>query len=907
MYQRFSASSDPSTVWSYVPDNALAVYETTKPIESWQTLRASSLGTILDQIPSVRAFNEQFAYLDSLPPVRAALRKKPLLTALQIVGNNTLDATFFLPLSGPGASQKLRQALNDLAQDADLRSEQRQFDGFTIYELSDAGSRTFSYIVHQGMFAGSFTPFLVEDVVRNLANESRTNSFATRHASLLELPKLADDEGNLYVNARRLSALLSIFARPAADLNLEALDALCRSMLLDVSVREEQLLLNGFSEAAPPAAASDTSVLSSDWYLQTFAAQPAQLMRMGDYIPNRTAWLYYLSFGSAQSWHAALLNYQRNRSTGQDLTNQRAAFRERYPSGLTDWYPWLGQEMALLTLESINADEPDRALLMEVRDTARAQQTLSALSASLSQTDTALYQERFSKYVIGELPYPEVPALLLGTIATGYPQCFYLVADEYLIMANNIRTLKRLILDQESENTWNKSLKQRRFLESTLNESNLSLVVDVARSWDLLVPRLSTEWRQIAETHASEFKRLERVAVQFSENEETFYTSLTINYPEQLEPVATTAYTTVGRVLAERPLRTKPYVVRNHSTQSLEVLVQDQDSVLQLISSDQEILWKDSLRGGIIGEVYQVDFYRNGKLQYLFASDSAIHLLDRNGHRVEGYPLYMPAGVKIKHLSLIDYDNSQRYRWLVSDTNGGLWMYNTDRENLEGWGPNGLGSVPATAPFHIRVRDKDCLIAVGQDGTVYAKNRRGEDYPGFPLQLGKACASPAFIVPGSTFAETILTTVTDGGELITFNLLGQITQRTQLYRPSADTHFRLCEDALGKTFALLRQDQETLGVLNRQGTLLFEKNFFSPGGFAEDMLEGQYYNFGAGNEVYAITDRVQEFTYLFSADGELINDRPLESDHAIGLLYFEDQQRYHLYRNFGREFAILSF
>ena len=97
-------------------------------------------------------------------------------------------------------------------------------------------------------------------------------------------------------------------------------------------------------------------------------------------------------------------------------------------------------------------------------------------------------------------------------------------------------------------------------------------------------------------------------------------------------------------------------------------------------------------------------------------------------------------------------------------------MFNPDRENLEGWNPRGLGSTPASAPFHVRVRGKDYLIAIGQDGTVYAMNRRGEDYPGFPLTLGKPCHSPYFVRLGSTPGETTLTLVTDGGELISFNL-----------------------------------------------------------------------------------------------------------------------------------------
>ena len=901
-----------STAWSYVPENAIVVYESSNLFANWQRLTQSPLWNILGALPETQQLSDQIAYLDSLPSIRTLLQKKPLLVAIQVVGDDALDATFFCQLSGEADNKALQKALTQLKNEANLRTEERKYDGFTIYELSDGKDKAFSYVLHEGVFAGSFTSFLVEDVVRTMADEQASGSFVAHNQALLDLPKLANDEGNLYLNARRLAPLLSVFTESGEEAQVGTLDALCRAMLLDVSIQDQQLLLNGFSEAAPPADVSpEAADEAQDLYLQTFADQEPQSLGIGDFVPNRTAWLYYLGFSDAPRWQKSRAAYQQSQSLPvyRKLTKQQQTFESKYQVALSDWYQWFGNEAALLTLESINTEHPDHALLIEVKDTAAAAQALGSLATLLTQAENIeLYQEKFSDYTIGELTYAEFPTLLLGPIAKGYEQCFYLLTDQYLVMANNVRTLKRLILDKESENTWSKSLKQSRFLESTLDESNLSLIVDVAHSWSLLLPQLAPKWQKMATEHASQLKQAEKVAIQFSGDDEAFYTSIAVNYPETPEEsLASASFTTVSKVFTDQPIRTKPYIVRNHDTQALEVLFQDEDNVLQLVSDNQQTLWKDSLGVPMIGDFYQIDFYNSNKLQYLFASDSAIHVVDRNGSPVEGYPLYMPAGVHIQHLSLIDYDNSKKYRFLVSDQNGGLWMFNTDRENLEGWNPNGIASIPATPPFHVRVRDKDYLIAIGGDGTIYVKNRRGDDYPGFPLRLNRDCHSPAFVMPASTLEETTLTTVTDEGELITFNLKGNITQRVQLYRPSSDARFTLCEDALGKTFVLVRQDQESLGVLDRQGVLLFEKDFFSPSALATGMLQAQYYDFGAGTEIYAITDQVQEFTYLFDPKGTLINNRPIESDYAVGLLYSEDRQTFRLYRNFENEFAVLSF
>jgi hypothetical protein len=894
-----------SDVWACVPADALAVYETTDLIADWNALAQSPLGSTLRAVPDVEQFNRQLAFLDSLPRLRPLLQQ-PWLVSLQVVGSEALGATFYTRLSTPGGSAaktNLTPALDQLKQEAALRTEARQYHGLTIHSLSSADGKNFSYVLHQGVLVGSFTAFLVEDVVRLMTDGAEGRGFAAENPSLLNLPKLADDEGNLYLDVRRLSRLLSVFTEAGAFDPKEP-DALGQAMLLDVRVQEQQLLLNGFSEPGGSAEGKDVTSL-----LRTFAGQQARAIGIGDYLPDRTAWFYHLSLSDVEQWAQALRTYQAQRSgaTNRQLADQRSALEEAHQVSLSTWYAWFGQELGVLTLASVEVDQPDRALIIEVQDTSVAGRSLRSLAASLSGP-SGVYREQFSSYTIGELAQPELPALLLGTMASGYPHCFYLLTDRYLVMANNVRTLKRLMLDREAENTWSKSLKHSRFMANTLNDANLSLVVDVAQSWELLLPHLSPKWRQLATDYAASLKQLEKVAVQFADSEELFYTNVVLRAdPQPAAPLARRSFTKAGQVFTDQPIRTKPYVVRNHNTQAREVIFQDEDNVLRLVASDQEVLWQDSLGAPVVGDIQQLDFYNNGKLQYLFATDSAIHIIDRNGSPVAGYPLYMPSGVQIQYLSLIDYDNSKRYRFLVSDTQGGQWMFNTDRENLEGWNPLGLARGLANAPFHVRVRGKDYLIAIGQDGTVYAKSRRGEDYPGFPLALGQPCRSPAFVRLGSTPDETTLTLVTDGGELITVNLEGGITERTQLYRPSADARFTLGEDALGKTFVLLRQDARSLGVLNQQGVLLFEKDFFSPGALASGRLVAQYYDFGAGHQVYALTDQVQGFTYLFDEQGQLVNGRPIESDFAVGLIRSEGSPAYRLYRNFENEFAILTF
>jgi hypothetical protein len=233
-------------------------------------------------------------------------------------------------------------------------------------------------------------------------------------------------------------------------------------------------------------------------------------------------------------------------------------------------------------------------------------------------------------------------------------------------------------------------------------------------------------------------------------------------------------------------------------------------------------------------------------------------------------------------------------------------MFNKDKENLEGWTPLSLEGRLSSSPFHLRVRGKDFIIATQESGKIYVINRRGEPYNGFPLALNEKVYSPLFVNPGSDLESTELSVLTEKGEITAFNLNGEIISREELYRPSTETTFRLCSDGLGKAYIIVRQDFNKLSILNKNGSLIFEKNYISQGALHAGLLSVQYYDFGAGNEIYAITDKVQEFTYLYNGAGELFNNRPVESSFEIGLLYYGQENVFHIYRNYEKEFSVIS-
>lgn len=171
--------------------------------------------------------------------------------------------------------------------------------------------------------------------------------------------------------------------------------------------------------------------------------------------------------------------------------------------------------------------------------------------------------------------------------------------------------------------------------------------------------------------------------------------------------------------------------------------------------------------------------------------------------------------------------------------------------------------------------------------------------PGFPLSLGDKIHSPLFIEIGADIASTIFTAVTESGKIVQFTLEGTKIKEEQLYKPTAFTTFRLVPETSGINYVILRQDLRRVAVLNRKGEVQFEKDYLST-----EKMDAQYYHFGSEKELIAITDAVQDFTYLYDMSGNLINEMPLESGYEIGLLYLENSNNYRIYSNYTQKFSL---
>src|SRR5690606_31686138 len=126
-------------------------------------------------------------------------------------------------------------------------------------------------------------------------------------------------------------------------------------------------------------------------------------------------------------------------------------------------------------------------------------------------------------------------------------------------------------------------------------------------------------WRQFARDNQSLLRSIDMTAFQFSHLNNTYYTNVTVNQSHAKSDVAFASSGRRNVVHFSQPLQ-RIHAGRSHVSQANEILIQDSLNDLSLVSMEGKVLWKIPVGGRITSEIQQIDFYNNGKLQYIFAT-----------------------------------------------------------------------------------------------------------------------------------------------------------------------------------------------------------------------------------------------------------------------------------------------
>lgn len=821
----------------------------------------------LRQFDSVAA--ELKGKLPMMPVIREQLRSGELSFSLHLLGKSKLRPLIYIRLGDQVSVQSVDNEIRDAAGD-DAIFNRRKYEAVELTDVS-LGShgviRSISYAFKDGLLILSPSSILVEESIRSLNSEGGIYY----QDGFQKVAETAGKyvPGNLYLNYRLLDQLFY----PAVSSSSRDAMAMLSSVGLwgefDIDVRDNVFLFNGMTYVND----------SMPGWLNLFADQSPVRIEASSFVPSNAIEFLAAGISDKDKFKEGLRSELKNRNALQRFTEQdnrsNQQLGERIFSGLLEL---MSDEVVWFTLENHSGNTFDEVVMLEVRSQSEAIGKLErwvSVLAELNGGESADYmseyqlddQTSYTIYTFPELYYDQ--GIIRRFIRSRF--AFY---DNYIIFSDSQKAISRTIY----QNVLHKTLENEPFYEPVSNlvstRANFTCFVKpwslVSRHRDLLTKESS----RIVDSLAIPLKKIPGLVMQFSNEGDIFYSNVSMSYTTRVRERAHT----VWESLLDSTVAIKPQLVTNHYTSEKEILVQDAKHSVYLVNSTGRVLWKVRLDGVIMSDIYQVDYYSNGKLQYLFNTENGIHLIDRNGNYVERYPIKL-RGDATNGLALFDYDKRKEYRIFVACDDRKIYVYDLEGNLIPGWSFRRSEGMVRKPVQHFRIGEKDYIVFSDQIRT-YILDRRGRERVDteehvvvsennlFYLDMNIGGKVPRFVSTDTA------------GNVIGISTSGDVEEI--LSHDATPGHFFRIKDLDqdGKPECIFA-DRNELEVVDLKG-----ERFFIYKIKGDIRTNPDIYEFSSADLKIGLTDREKNKIYLLNSDGTLYEGFPLEGDTQFSIGYF---------------------
>lgn len=148
-----------------------------------------------------------------------------------------------------------------------------------------------------------------------------------------------------------------------------------------------------------------------------------------------------------------------------------------------------------------------------------------------------------------------------------------------------------------------------------------------------------------------------------------------------------------------------PFPVLNSATGKTNSFYQNASLSLCLNDENGKGVWGVPFKMPLCGYVESIDYYANGKVQFLFAAGSGIYLIDRLGRFVGGFPVDLGKPILLGPKAY-DFTGAHGYTVMVLHKDNTLELYNLHGQKPQGWKGIQAPETVKALPELLEIKDK---------------------------------------------------------------------------------------------------------------------------------------------------------------------------------------------------------
>jgi hypothetical protein len=746
---------------------------------------------------------------------------------------------------------------------------ERKYEGKTIFSVSLSSKRILYLTISNGVLVYSSSPVLIEDAIR----QSTLNLSLLDNAEFSEMINATGKHklANLFIDFTQIGKLTSLIGKVNYSDNFKSFKQFGDWCEFDLNIKGDLLFFNGFS----PRPDNEVTLLS------TIAVDKPVRLNIDQILPASTS--AFLAFGvsSPTKSYIAYLNYlkeigkySRYKANLENMNSKYGIEFDKFFLGLLD------DEIAISFNENVDNESHAHFIALKCKSGSDAENQLIELTEKIQQVNNAAKTQNYSPdetihFNIHKLPIYPLFGRLLGDFFNVFEECYLTVVDNYLIVTGNFDDATRFIHSYMLQKTLANEEVYRDFAENISMKSYALGYFDLTGSSGFFSRFLKEEFLKNWERNKQIFNNSKSIGFQISEVSGMPYFNILLKRYGSYRGKPKT----VWESLLDTTMSLKPSFVVNHYNKQNEIFIQDDKNKVYLINQTGRVLWKFLLSEKINSEIYQIDYYKNGKLQILFSTENYIHLIDRNGNYVEQYPVQLRSAATAG-LSLFDYDKNRNYRIFIPCEDKNVYAFSVEGKLLSGWGFTGSDHPVEHSIKQFRVAGKD-FIVFSDKAKTYILDRKGNDRVLVKNNFAVSQNNTFYLHNSNDVSSSFLITTNRNGKIVKVFFDGN-TEVFDLGRLTPQHFFDYKDvNADGKSDYVLLDDNKLM-VFDNAGKSIFSKEID-----ATITHRPVYYHFSHNNRKIGLVSEEDEKIFLINNNGEIYKNFPLEGRTLFSIGYFD--------------------
>jgi len=840
---------------------------------SKKLLQKETIAKKMLNLPDFKKIKQQLIDIDSIfrttNTLQNTLKKEKLVISAHLDNKDNFDFLFAFKIAPLKRQNQVLREIVSFSDSFDTTNNIQTYSNTRIFTII-LNNKDYYFTVVENIALFSKSEILLKSAIR----QKKSDNPITLDLGFKETSSLSKNNIHIYVNYSNLSDYFHKFFTYKFAKRSSNIKEIAKWTACDINFSEDGISLNGFTYSSQ----------TNNSYLNIFKDIEPKNFDILPLIPIKTSQFMFLSFNDFAKFYSNYERYITSKNILSKYQQLNQQFANKYNlNPQLNTLEFIGNSITFLEIK-FNSIKKEKSefIILELKDQAEFKLALDKINENSGEQKNFKNEMKIDnskKVIFYELASPDFMNILFGELAYFSQMKYYFLVGNHIIFATSKDDLKLYISDVYTKKTLSENIEIKKYFNSIPSASNILFYYNNNFSnyntYNLLTGKIKTFYKN----NMNFFNKFQFLTLQYTYNNgNIFQTQLNTFFNPEMQTQGITNWETE---LANN-LTIKPLLFINHNTYEKEVFVQDKDTIIYLINNKGDVLWRKKLSEPIVGNVYMVDLYNNGKKQIIFATTSHILALDRNGKLVENKIVTLP-DTTTWGISVVDYDGKKDYRIFIPCNDKKVYLYDKTLEPVEGWKIPQTKTPIVSRVFYYNYKDKNYLV-FAEKSKLHIVNRRGEER----INVAENIAFPdkAQIYFDKTKAQFV--TSDASGTIIHIDLNGKVSAQ-KIIVLQANHNFIAADVNYDEVLDYIFTNNKTLFVFSSDGKQIFTYTFDGQIKQMPIILK-----FAKNDVKIGITVESKNQIYIFNSNGTIYSNFPVQGNSAFSVGFFDSKQHFSL-------------